>query len=151
MPTPYVKKMADKHNMSVEDAEKLWDKAKKQATDQGHKEDFDYITSIFKKMIGEDISIKSLKEFIEEESTAATTTTGPGIAMRDTVLGQPAYKVSHDAYVKLLQGKKKGRRWKEIVDDLDLTQELKKRLYNKKTTYVTCEQYPEACIELRFK
>lgn len=55
MPAPYVKKLAKKHNMSVSAAEKKWDKAKEQAADQGHEDDYGYITSIFKNMMGESL------------------------------------------------------------------------------------------------
>ena len=56
MPSALVKKLADKHDMSVEKAEKYWDKAKEKAAEQGHEEEFDYITAIFKKMMGESLT-----------------------------------------------------------------------------------------------
>lgn len=65
MPTPYIKKLADKHNTSVGKAEGRWENAKQQAAKQGHSEDFAYITGIYKKMMGEDVSEMSLKQFLK--------------------------------------------------------------------------------------
>lgn len=53
MPNAYIKKLADEGKGTVADLEKKWDKAKALAADEGHKEEYDYITGIFKKMIGE--------------------------------------------------------------------------------------------------
>lgn len=52
MPSNYVKKVADEKNISLSKAEDYWKRAKKQASEQGHKEDYDYITSIFQSMVG---------------------------------------------------------------------------------------------------
>lgn len=48
-----VKALAKKHNKTVDEVEGLWKKAKKSASDSGHKEDYAYITGILKKMLGE--------------------------------------------------------------------------------------------------
>lgn len=53
MPTNYIKKLSKEGKGSIADLEKKWDKAKKLASDEDHAEEFDYITGIFKKMIGE--------------------------------------------------------------------------------------------------
>lgn len=53
MPTPFVKKMAKKHNMSVSKSEKLWGKAKAAAKKQKQDNNFAMITSIYKNMLGE--------------------------------------------------------------------------------------------------
>lgn len=50
MPTAYVKKVAAKKGQPVAKIEKRWQDAKKAAEEQGHKDDFDYITGIFKSM-----------------------------------------------------------------------------------------------------
>lgn len=65
MPTPYIKKLAAKHHTSVGKSEGRWEKAKQQAAKQGHGEDFAYVTSIYKKMMGEDVSEMSLKQFLK--------------------------------------------------------------------------------------
>lgn len=65
MPTPYIKKLANKHHTSVGKSEGRWEKAKQQAAKQGHSEDFAYITGIYKKMMGEDVSEMSLKQFLQ--------------------------------------------------------------------------------------
>jgi hypothetical protein len=112
----------------------------------------------FKKEYGDDwesvlyaTAWKMFGDKITEDSAPATSSTGPGIAMRPTVLGRPAYRIPHAAYVKLMSGKEKGKRWKEIIDDVELTSELKKRLYAGKDTVLQCEQYPEASIFLTMK
>jgi hypothetical protein len=66
MPTPYVKKLAKKHNVSTKKAEGKWAKAKKSALKQGHKDDFGYVTSIFKKMMHEHkpVALYPLKDLI---------------------------------------------------------------------------------------
>ena len=60
MPTSFVKTMADKHNMSVADAEKKWQEAKDAAATQGQKDNYAYVTQVFKNLIGEKTaSVKS--------------------------------------------------------------------------------------------
>lgn len=59
MPQPYVRKLADKHGISVEKAEEKWNAAKKDAADQGHSEDYGYITNIFKLRMHEKSSLHS--------------------------------------------------------------------------------------------
>lgn len=55
MPTAYVKQLADKHGVPISTAEERWALAKKQAKKQGHAEEYDYVTGIFKKMMGEGV------------------------------------------------------------------------------------------------
>lgn len=53
MPSAYVKKMADKHGISVKEAEDKWDEAKQAAEKQGQGDNYAYTTQIFKNMMGE--------------------------------------------------------------------------------------------------
>jgi|688.fasta_scaffold00131_21 hypothetical protein len=53
MPTAYVKKMAKKHNISVEKSEEHWANAKKAAKNKGGEENWGLVTAIYKQMIGE--------------------------------------------------------------------------------------------------
>ncbi len=53
MPQAYVKKLAEKHGLSLSEAEAKWSKAKKAAEKNGHTDDYGYVTSIFKKMMHE--------------------------------------------------------------------------------------------------
>ena len=53
MPQAYVKKLAEKHGISLDAAEEKWAKAKKLAEKQGHGGDYAYVTSIFKKTMHE--------------------------------------------------------------------------------------------------
>ena len=64
MPTAYIKKMAKKHNMSVEKSDRLWQKATAIVKAQG-KDDYALITSIYKKMLGEG----TLGEYLEHEES----------------------------------------------------------------------------------
>jgi predicted SprT family Zn-dependent metalloprotease len=57
VPTAYIKKLSKRLKKPVSFLEKKWDKAKKAAADQGHPEEFGYITSIFKKMVHASFSI----------------------------------------------------------------------------------------------
>lgn len=65
MPVPYLKKLAKEGHGSLPELEKQWSKAKLRAAEQGHAEDYAYITSILKKML----SIKS-SFFVVVSSTA---------------------------------------------------------------------------------
>lgn len=65
MPSPYIKTVAKQTGKSEAELEKLWDKAKASAAEQGHKEDYDYITGIFKKMAGvNEATMPTFSEFI---------------------------------------------------------------------------------------
>lgn len=65
MPTSYVKKIAKKHHTSVGKSENVWEAAKRQASKQGKGENFAYVTSIYKTMMGEDAKELSLKGFLQ--------------------------------------------------------------------------------------
>jgi len=60
MPTPYINKMAKKHGISVDAAEKKWDEAKNAAKKQGQEGNYAYITKIFQSMVGEKASVEAL-------------------------------------------------------------------------------------------
>jgi len=66
MPSNIVKSFAKKTGKSVAKVEKLWDKAKAIGAKEGHKEDYDYIVGILKKMLklNEDSGIKRFKDFL---------------------------------------------------------------------------------------
>ena len=51
MPSNIIKSFADKTGKSESEVEKLWDKAKEIADESNHKEDYDYIVGILKKML----------------------------------------------------------------------------------------------------
>jgi poly-D-alanine transfer protein DltD len=53
MPTEFIKKLSKKSGKSTKTGEKLWNKAKKIAKDQGKENNFAIITTIYKKMIKE--------------------------------------------------------------------------------------------------
>lgn len=54
MPSSVVKAVADKTDLSVSELEDLWDEAKAKAEDEGYKDNYKYIMSIFKNLIGKD-------------------------------------------------------------------------------------------------
>lgn len=64
MPTAYIKKLATKDKsikgkaLDTKELERRWNKAKKIAAEEGHSEEWDYITGIFKKMVGESYSLE---------------------------------------------------------------------------------------------
>lgn len=62
MPTAYVKKMAEKHNISVQKSEEYWDRAKKAAKNKGGEENWGLVTAIYKQMLGE----SSFSSFVED-------------------------------------------------------------------------------------
>lgn len=70
MPAPYIKKLSDKYDIPITELEKLWDEAKELAKDQDHENDWDYITTIFKKLFNgkydknESLQESTLKQWI---------------------------------------------------------------------------------------
>ena len=66
MPTSLMKKVSDKCNMDMSKVEELWEKAKSQAKEQGHEEDWGYVTSIFKNMVSD--SCKEKMGWTNEET-----------------------------------------------------------------------------------
>lgn len=69
MPSDYVKKLADKKGISVEKAEGYWDKAKTRAKEEGHDGEYDYITGIFKRMMGESLTFSEMQSLGESLMT----------------------------------------------------------------------------------
>ena len=65
MPSNVVKSFADKTGKSVPEVDKLWNKAKEIASEQGQAENYALITGILKKMLGLNETI-SFKEFLEQ-------------------------------------------------------------------------------------
>lgn len=57
MPTAYIKKTAKKHHTTTKKAEQKWNKAKSIAKKQGQEDNYALITGIYKKMIGESLSL----------------------------------------------------------------------------------------------
>ena len=95
--------------------------------------------------------MKSLMDFIAEDSSAPVNVTGDAVASRPTMMGAPVYQVPHDSYLKMMAGKQRGKKWCDILDDVDLTSELKKRLYSGKPTVLCNSTYPQQHIFLRMK
>ncbi len=58
MPQKYIKKLAKKHNITIDKAEQYWDNAKKQAKKQNKEDNYAYITGIFKNMMNESFTFK---------------------------------------------------------------------------------------------
>lgn len=75
MPVPYIDKLVSQGKGTKAELESLWNKAKSVAAEQGKKDDFAYITGIFKKMAGikKERKMKSFKEFIKEEPVLGAT------------------------------------------------------------------------------
>ena len=66
MPAPLVKSFASKTGKSVDEVERLWDKAKSRAAEQGHEEEYDYIVGILKNMLKLERSERTSRQQIEE-------------------------------------------------------------------------------------
>lgn len=60
MPNAYLQKISDKHGITLKRAEDLWQKAKGIAEKNGHGGEYDYITGIFKKMLGESLTLQEM-------------------------------------------------------------------------------------------
>jgi hypothetical protein len=65
MPTPVIKSFAEKTGKSVAEIDKLWNKAKVIAAEEGEGENYAYITGIVKKMLGLNETI-SFKEYLAQ-------------------------------------------------------------------------------------
>lgn len=77
MPSPWISKLAKETDKSEKELEKLWDKAKKIASEEFGKDEEDfgnkeykYVTGIVKKMLGMDESILDPSLFLESEYSA---------------------------------------------------------------------------------
>jgi len=67
MPNNVVQSFAKKSGKSIEEIERLWQKAKAIAAEEGHVEDYAYITGILKKMLSiKESSMNSFKQYITE-------------------------------------------------------------------------------------
>lgn len=68
MPTAYIKKLAKEKGRSVSSLEKDWSKAKAIAAEEGHKEDYGYVTAIFKKIakIDEGTTFKDFLNIVDQ-------------------------------------------------------------------------------------
>jgi hypothetical protein len=78
MPSSFVKKIAEKEGMSIEDAEKKWQRAVEIAKKQGAEDVYALATTIFKGDMSNEVSSTKKKD-VEETSSAAITTTAAGV------------------------------------------------------------------------
>ena len=60
MPNAYLQKLAKTTDKPIKELERLWVEAKALASKEGKKDNFAYITGIFKKMIGESLNINEM-------------------------------------------------------------------------------------------
>jgi len=65
MPNNIVKSFAKKSGKSVDEVEKLWSEAKSAAEKEGHKEDYNYIVGILKRMLSLNESM-TFREFLDQ-------------------------------------------------------------------------------------
>jgi hypothetical protein len=68
MPTNYIKSLVAKGKGTEAELEAKWDEAKAAAKKEGHEEDFDYVTAIFKKMIHENLTRCDIFSLLREKS-----------------------------------------------------------------------------------
>lgn len=69
MPTAYVRTLAEKGKGTVQELEHKWDRAVDLAADQGHAEDYAYITGIFNRMIGKKKKSAAVQELVNYDTT----------------------------------------------------------------------------------
>lgn len=94
MPQAYVEKMAKKRGLSVGEAEKIWDKAKKASNDP---KNFAVITTIFKKMIGEESKVQAALN-LGKGDIARLAAVFNSISGRGLLFGQHPKGVNLDEY-----------------------------------------------------
>lgn len=68
MPNAVINSFAEKTGKSVAEVDKLWNKAKEIAKEEGEGENYAYITGIVKKMLGLNETI-SFKEFLAQSKS----------------------------------------------------------------------------------
>lgn len=66
MPTAFVRSVAEKKGKPVAEIERIWNRAKVKAAEEGHEDEYDYITGIFKNMLGEGYRVSIEQEIISE-------------------------------------------------------------------------------------
>lgn len=80
MPSSFVKKVAKEKDISVDEAEKKWDEAKEKAKEEGHGDDYAYVTAIFKKMVGmKENKFLRFKDYLHEKLNSSS----PNLSNRD--------------------------------------------------------------------
>lgn len=67
MPTPYIKKLAKQTGKPVAEVERLWDKAKEQASKAGRTDDYAYITGILKHMVGASVRLEASSRLLASD------------------------------------------------------------------------------------
>jgi hypothetical protein len=123
MPAGQIKSFAKKSGKSEAEVEKLWDKAKELAADQGHKDDYDYVAGILKKML-------------KLEDTQTGDVAKPDVPLAAPVeprcpdghgpYGCPYFDVEDSAtFNKMLDRRAKGEHWKKIIQDPGIRQWIK--------------------------
>lgn len=71
MPTEYIKKLSKEGKGSVASLESKWERAKKQASEEGKADNYAYITSIFQRMVGIEASpVKELSRSLQQVQAA---------------------------------------------------------------------------------
>jgi hypothetical protein len=73
MPAASIKSFASKSGKSEAEVERLWNKAKERAKEQGHTEDWPYIVGILKTMLGMNEETEVPVALLEQEGGGATT------------------------------------------------------------------------------
>ena len=93
MPTAYVKKMADKHGISVGAAEEKWERAKEAAEKKfkhGSKRFWPYVVGIFKRMFGEAEEV-TFKDFMLLEADGPSIPKGVATLPKRIMVGTGGY------------------------------------------------------------
>lgn len=78
MPNAYIQKLAGKGKHSEDELERRWKKAKGLAADRGEGDNYAYITGIFKRMVGENLTYRELHAILVVEDGAPVTAVAAG-------------------------------------------------------------------------
>lgn len=70
MPVSYLKKLVKEGHGSLPELEKQWSKAKRRAAEQGHADDYAYITGILKKMLSIKAALASVQSLVTARAGA---------------------------------------------------------------------------------
>ena len=95
MPTPYIKKLAKTHGKSIGFTESKWDKAKQIAETEGKEDNFAYVTSIFKNMMGETLENLTFLQYVVLKEMDDVSDMGYGTGEDEDELGDE-YEFSGD-------------------------------------------------------
>lgn len=96
MPSNIIKSFASKSGKSEDEVEKLWNKAKSIANDDGRDENDDdfypYVTGILKNMLGIEEDVQAVSTTTSTGANSGAPSSGSGMAATHTKIGDKPFK-----------------------------------------------------------